>query len=177
MKVVYEGAPPRVLVNASIERRTAAQAVLSVLEGLGLNYAASLDATGTKVQMLMMSGAAPAGASGRMVGVSAMPQQMPQQFTMPQPQPEEVVPEEEIVEEPQEEPTAEDPTVGAQQPIPKDGVPQDPNARPQHEGGMVQPPMPFQNSPFGPNPNPFTPQPQGSPSPGTPDQVPPPEQP
>ncbi len=60
MSVVYEGAPPQSLVNASLANRTPAEAVLSVLEGLGLNYLARMDVTGTRVEHLVIAGAAPA---------------------------------------------------------------------------------------------------------------------
>src|SRR6185503_12202696 len=55
MKVVYDGAPPRALVTVSLVQRTPAEAVLSLFEGLGLNYALSSDRTGTRVEMLIIS--------------------------------------------------------------------------------------------------------------------------
>jgi hypothetical protein len=60
MKVIYEGPPPRPLLNLTLEGRTPAQAVLEILEGLGLNYAVVMDATATRVDTLLMAG----GASG-----------------------------------------------------------------------------------------------------------------
>ena len=54
MQVTYEGAPPRNLVTASVQALTPAQAVLSVLEGLGLNYALQLDRTGQQVRTLLL---------------------------------------------------------------------------------------------------------------------------
>ena len=64
MQVTYEGAPPRQLVTAIVQSATPAQAVLSVLEGLGVNYALQLDATGQQVTTLLLiaprSGSAPA---------------------------------------------------------------------------------------------------------------------
>jgi hypothetical protein len=62
MKVVYEGAPPRALVTASLSDRTPAEAVLGVLEGLGLDYLARMDKTGARVETLILS--APGLASG-----------------------------------------------------------------------------------------------------------------
>ncbi|HEX9710577.1 MAG TPA: hypothetical protein VGB42_11515 [Candidatus Thermoplasmatota archaeon] len=56
MKVVYEGAVPRTLVTVELRGRTPAQAVLGVLEGLGLNYALVLDVSGTEVETLMIVG-------------------------------------------------------------------------------------------------------------------------
>ena len=63
MEVTYDGAPPRQLVTASVQSATPAEAVLSVLEGLGVNYALQLDATGRDVKTLLLiapkTGAAP----------------------------------------------------------------------------------------------------------------------
>jgi len=63
MKVVYEGAPPKQLLSVDLKQRTPAEAVVAVLEGLGLAYAVSLDKTGTQVQTLLMSSAPPVSAS------------------------------------------------------------------------------------------------------------------
>src|SRR5688572_17794553 len=57
MKVVYEGPVPRTPVTVELRGRTPAQAVLGVLEGLGLNYALVLDVSGTQVETLMIVGA------------------------------------------------------------------------------------------------------------------------
>jgi hypothetical protein len=62
MKVVYEGPAPRHPVTLSIQGRTPAEAVLSVLEGSGVNFALVGDATGAGVQSLFVTGAAPASA-------------------------------------------------------------------------------------------------------------------
>jgi hypothetical protein len=56
MKVVYEGAPPRQLVTAALDGRTPAEAVLAVLEGLGLNYAVVMDASGQRIDTLLLAG-------------------------------------------------------------------------------------------------------------------------
>jgi succinyl-diaminopimelate desuccinylase len=58
MKVVWEGAPARPPVTISVDNRTPAEAVLAILEGLGLNYALDLDTSGTRVRTLMMLGSA-----------------------------------------------------------------------------------------------------------------------
>lgn len=63
MKVVYEGARPQTLVNASLDDRTPAEAVLTVLEGLGLNFLARMDVTGSRVEHLVIAGAAGAAAT------------------------------------------------------------------------------------------------------------------
>jgi hypothetical protein len=64
MEVTYDGAPPRQLVTATVEAATPAQAVLAVLEGLAVNYALQLDASGREVRSLLViapkGGSAPA---------------------------------------------------------------------------------------------------------------------
>ena len=55
MKIVYEGAAPRVHVMVAFERRTPAEAVLMILEGLGVDHLMRLDATGKRPEMLMLS--------------------------------------------------------------------------------------------------------------------------
>jgi hypothetical protein len=62
MKVVYEGPVPRTPVTVELRGRTPAEAVLGVLEGLGLNYALVLDVSGTEVETLIVGTAAPASA-------------------------------------------------------------------------------------------------------------------
>jgi hypothetical protein len=67
MQVTYEGAPPRNLVTAALQSATPVQAVLSVLEGLGLNYALQLDRTGQHVRTLLLvsrTGGSPARTAG-----------------------------------------------------------------------------------------------------------------
>jgi hypothetical protein len=59
MKVRYDGAPQRVQVTVALQGRTPAQAVLSILDGLGLDYALSMDTTGTRVGTLLIAGVAP----------------------------------------------------------------------------------------------------------------------
>lgn len=56
MKVVYEGGGPRTRVSVSFERRTPAEAVLMVLQGLGYDYLIRFDRTGTRPELLMISG-------------------------------------------------------------------------------------------------------------------------
>jgi hypothetical protein len=71
MEVTYEGAPPRNLVTAVFQAATPAQAVLSVLEGLGLNYAIQLDRTGRQVRTLLL--VSRTGGSAMPVGAPALP--------------------------------------------------------------------------------------------------------
>jgi hypothetical protein len=78
MKVTYEGAPPRTLVTATVAAATPAQAVLSVLEGLGVNYAIQLDRTGSEVRTLLLiaahtGSAGPRPAAGPAVAVPRVP--------------------------------------------------------------------------------------------------------
>ena len=63
MKVVYEGPAPRQLVTLSIQGRTPAETVLSVLEGLGVNFALVADPSGAGVQTLIVAGASAATAA------------------------------------------------------------------------------------------------------------------
>jgi hypothetical protein len=63
MKVVYEGAAPRQLVTLSIHGRTPTETVLSVFEGLGVNFALVADPSGSRVQTLVVAGTATASAS------------------------------------------------------------------------------------------------------------------
>jgi hypothetical protein len=63
MKVMYDGAPPRALVRGrQVEDATPAEAVADVLEGLGVAYALRLDATGARVETLLVLGAVRAAA-------------------------------------------------------------------------------------------------------------------
>src|SRR5262245_10901851 len=63
MKVVYDGLPPRQVVTATLQDRTVPEAILGILEGLGLNYALVMDSAGTKVETLLMAGAGGPGAA------------------------------------------------------------------------------------------------------------------
>jgi hypothetical protein len=58
MKVVFDGVPPRPLVTISVHGRSPTQTVLAVFEGLGVNYALLSDASGVRVQTLLVSGTA-----------------------------------------------------------------------------------------------------------------------
>jgi len=86
MKVVYDGAPPRALVRGrQVVDATPADAVADVLEGLGVSYALRLDATGAKVDTLLVLGA-PKGTAAprppvppvRMPGVANVPAPLPE---------------------------------------------------------------------------------------------------
>jgi hypothetical protein len=69
MKVVYDGAPPRQTITLDLRGRTPVEAVVAALEGQGVNYALAMDATGTRVETLLVSGTATATATaGRAAG-------------------------------------------------------------------------------------------------------------
>ena len=72
MKVIYDGAPPRALVRGRhVEDVTPAEAVLNVLEGLGVGYALRFDPNGVKVDTLLVLGTA--GGSGPRPAAGAPP--------------------------------------------------------------------------------------------------------
>jgi hypothetical protein len=58
MKVVWEKNLGRPNVTAVLEACTPAEAVVSLLQGTGFNYALSMDRSGTRVEMLMIVGVA-----------------------------------------------------------------------------------------------------------------------
>jgi len=74
MKVVYEGPPPRQTVTVTLENRSHAQAVVDLLDGQGLNYAVVANASGTRVETLLIAGTAGAGTSR---GASSAPAYRP----------------------------------------------------------------------------------------------------
>ena len=79
MKVVYEGPVPRTPVTVELRGRTPAQAVLGVLEGLGLSYALVLDVSGTEVETLMIVGTGALTASaGTVRQARSSPRESPQ---------------------------------------------------------------------------------------------------
>jgi hypothetical protein len=100
MKVIYDGAPPRQMISVALEGRTPAEAVLGILEGQGLNYLLVMDATGTRVQTLMMAGSAPAGAPGPAGAPSFNPVLPRPQPPMPVAQPPQIEPEPEQAPDP-----------------------------------------------------------------------------
>jgi hypothetical protein len=71
MKVVYEGTPPRQTVSLDLRGRTPVEAVVAALEGQGVNYAMSMDETGTRVQTLLVTGTAASSAPARAAGGTA----------------------------------------------------------------------------------------------------------
>src|SRR5437867_3860479 len=118
MKVLYEGSPPRQLVSVSLAGRTPAEAVVGLLEGLGLNYMLLGDPSGARVQTLMMGGAAPATPSARTA--SASPSSRPAPGSSP---------DADEAEEPEEEPEPAAPTPAPTRTLPS-GLPGTPPALP-----------------------------------------------
>jgi hypothetical protein len=57
MTVTYEGTRPSMLVSLDVERVSEVEAVLKVMEGLGISYVLKTDATGEGVDLLIVSGA------------------------------------------------------------------------------------------------------------------------
>jgi hypothetical protein len=115
MKVTYDGAPQRTPVNLTLTDRTQAQAVLGVLDGLGLNYAFRMDASGTRIEALLIAGTAPTAPAG---GLAALPQARAVPAYRP-PEPIEQEEEDEPVEEDETDAdtaTAPPTPAGAQQP-------------------------------------------------------------
>lgn len=175
MKVVYEGPAPRQLVTLSLHGRTPTETVLSVLEGLGVNFALVADPSGARVQTLVVAGTATASSSPSSAapGRSPSPPSARRPFGPPPgASPETVDP---AFEEMGEEPTADEeafagPPSGAEVADPG-GVPMPPDptlANPAAQGPPVPPPgagipapppSPFSASPFTPQPQPFPPLP------------------
>ena len=128
MKVVYDGAPPRNMIATSLQGVTAAQAVVGVLEGLGLNYAMVLDRDGSRVDTLMMVGVG-AVAPGRPLPAASIPEPASQAVSEPEVVEEDV--EEEIqaamdAQEAQESPEADAGPVPSSPPAPFPGAPGSP---------------------------------------------------
>ena len=137
MKVVYDAAVPRPLVTLDLKRRTATEAVLSVLEGLGLNYAVRLDMTGERVETLMLFPATSAPPS--------TPNPQPPVFQPPPPPG--AVPDEDAADE---EPPQEAPQLPVQQApgiVPVPGVPQP--GQPQPGAPQTESPQPAPQEPAG----------------------------
>ena len=163
MKVVYEGPAPRQLVTLSLAGRSPAEAVASILEGQGLNYALVLDVTATRVDKLLVTGSSP---GGRALSRSSAP-------SRPRVQPVRPPPDDEADEELDEEDEAVLPTgvpgaavpptdKGQPQPAPAPGTPVPTPAPP------LVPLIPnttYSSSPFNPRPLPMVPAPQPAPTP------------
>lgn len=128
MKVVYEGPAPRQLVTLSLVGRSPAEAVSAILEGQGLNYALILDATATRVEKLLVTGATSGSTSARAATASS-----PRYTPPPEPEPDDP-PDEPPVPEPTPPPVAAQPL-----PTPPTGVVA-PNGPPLPPGMPTAPP-------------------------------------
>ena len=133
MKVVYEGPAPRQLVTLSLHGRSPAEAVLGLLEGQGLNYILIGDATGDRVQTLMMAGSAPTTSRPTASGSSGSRTTSPPPASGPDA--------DEPVEEPEEEPEP------AQVVQPPNGIPQLPGGPTNPAGATIGGQAPGQNAP------------------------------
>jgi len=150
MKVVYEGPVPRTPVTLELRGRTPAQAVLGVLEGLGLSYALVLDVSGTEVETLMIVGT---GALTASAGIVRPARSSRRESPLA------------IQEDPMGE-TEDPPEVEASAPdVPHDPAKVDENGKaPPPLVGPRNPTIPFPGSPFAPGPLPLvTPSPSPRP--------------
>ena len=182
MKVVYDGAQPRQLVTLTVSGRPAAETVLAVLEGQGLNFALLGDASGTGAQTLLVTGTvtATAASAGSSAPVRSFPGANRRPFGQPPgSSPDAMETDSDDAEE--EEPPFEAPANEVQQPAAgaeaAPGVAPQPDAPagaavPGPRGPQAQPAgpttSPFPVSPFAPQPTPYTPQPFPPVAPGAP---------
>ena len=172
MKVVYEGQAPRQLVTLSLHGRTPTETILSVFEGLGVNFALVADPSGSRVQTLVVAGTATASSSPPSAGAGrpASPAAVRRPFGPPPgASPETVDP---AFEEGDEEPAGDEeafaglpPGTEVTEPGGAPMVPPDPAlANPAAPVPPPGPAIPAQPTP-GFSPSPFMPQPQPFPPP------------
>lgn len=165
MKVVYEGPAPRQLVTVTLKDRTPAEAVLSLLEGQGVNYALLADETGAGVKTLLVAGAAPPAVASAPSRPAAQPAPMRRPFGPPMANGEPVDSFDPDQEDAQDA-TTDNPGEGVGPPA---GI--DPAARPQVLPGQQasQAPAPAPSTALPPvqqySASPFTPQPPSAPPP------------
>jgi hypothetical protein len=152
MKVTYDGAPPRARINVTLSGVTPVQAVVSILEGQGLNYALRMDPTSTKVETLMLV------AGGGTAGPAAAPAPPARGQRAIERDPEGTGDTDEDPPPAEAQPATEEP------PQRRPGLmPQFPGGMPAGPGGPVMPltlptPAPPQAAPNGPQGTPNTPQ-------------------
>jgi hypothetical protein len=148
MKVVYEGPAPRGRVSFALPAMTPADAVLAALEGQGLTYAIRMDATGTRVETLMV-------VSGGSTASGTPPRSEPRMPIQHEETP-----------EPEEEPPPPE--------VPQIQIPQMPQPeKPERDEGRPGRPMNFPFGPTGPG-GPVGPGAPGAPGGAMPLVVPPP---
>jgi hypothetical protein len=138
MKVVYESSPPSTPISASFEGVPPRDAVERLLEGQGLAYVFRTDATGRKVDTLLVSGEAGSGTGGGRSASSGsgLPQNDSMEYTA------EVVDDAPDYEEPPQPPEANIPVPDLALPS---GMVQPPGAF--NPGGAVDPPPSFPGGP------------------------------
>jgi hypothetical protein len=165
MKVVIEGPAPRQPLRAHVVATTPAEAVLALLEGQALSYALLYDATGTRIETLLI--AEPSAAGTPRTAAAATP--------APRGRPRLARPSQEMDDDEEPDPDLEEP---AEPPV---EVPEEtseaPEATPVAPGSPAAPasplgPMPgpnFPRSPFTPGPEaaPLFPAPPGAAPPST----------
>ena len=83
MKVSYDGPVPRGRVTLNLTGLTPVQAVVSLLEGQGLNYALRMDPTGTRVETLLLVAPGGSGPGGSASGSGASGPAAPARGQMP----------------------------------------------------------------------------------------------
>lgn len=142
MRVTYEGSQPRQPITLTVEDRTAVQAVMAVMEGQGLNFGLRMDASGTRVDRLLVLGLAPSSAGSASSTSSA-------HATRPQPM--QTLPT--GVEDEQEDPT---PEIDQPDPEPPPGL--GPAQAPRRPGGPGGPPLRGFIPSAVPSPQPTTPE-------------------
>jgi hypothetical protein len=97
MKVTYEGGTPRMHVNANLTGLTPAQAVVSVMEGLDVNYLIGLDVTSNRVETLLVVSRGGTASKPSPVRANSVPRARPNDNAPPE----------------EDEPAEEDPMAGA----------------------------------------------------------------
>jgi hypothetical protein len=162
MKIVQQGVTPTMLLSLSLQGRTPAEAVFGVLEGLGLNYAFVLDASGNRIETLVLAGASGSSRPASAASSPAAPPVPPTHRYVPQPstQPPAAGPDES--DEAVEEDPAEEPAPDAEE---ADPAAAKPGAHPSPRGSVLQAPAEpvFPSSPFAPRAPVFSPQPDPTP--------------
>jgi hypothetical protein len=175
MKVQYDGPAPRQLVTLTLRDRTPSEAVLSVLEGLGVNFALVWDPSGAQLQTLVIAGSA--GTTTAAAGQNRPPVEPAPRRTFGPPNPPGDAPEPGFEQE-QEEPAAEGGSGVPETGAPAFGPPAvDPNAAAspntqQPPPQVVAPQQQFPVSPFTPQPPMLSPPVQPSAPAMTPSQPP-----
>lgn len=173
MKVVYEGPAPRQLVTLSLHGRTPTETILSVFEGLGVNFALVADPSGSHVQTLVVAGTATASSSPPSAGAARIPSPASARRPFGPPPGAGVEGIDPAFEETDEEPTGDEeafaglpPGVDLPDPSGVPVMPPDPTQAnpaapvpPVSPPGAGVPPQPAQPTP-GFSPSPFMPQPQ-----------------